>query len=41
MSTSMTWTYEVPEDTELGAFGFADFEEPYGDLTFIDLRDTG
>lgn len=35
--TQMTWVFEVPTGTTLGAFGFADPETHYDDLTFIDL----
>ena len=38
-STTMSWTYEVPESFEVGYLGFADPNVAYDDLTFIDLTD--
>lgn len=39
METKMTWTYLIPKDAELGAFGFTNPEVSYEGLEFVDLRD--
>ena len=34
---TMTWVYEVPSDMKPYAFGFAEPQENYGNLTYVDV----